>query len=173
MDPVLADLEASARGVRFPKPLVPVASTLTGNIVSEVGTFGPQYLARQAREPVNFVGSLQACESTESVNEQTLWAEIGPDSVCLGMVRSSLGVPPARLLATIKSAEDNWKTLSYSLATAYMSKVPISWTDYHRDFVDCLTLLELPTYAFDIKDHWSSYNQSLLVPAAAKVTALP
>ena len=171
IDPILKGLETSASGITFAKPQIPIASTLIGDIVGDVGVFGPNYLARQAREPVNFSGALQACKSKALVDDQTLWMEIGPDPVCLGLVRSTLEVPSERLLPSIKSNEENWKTISNAVSRAYLSKQPIAWADFHHEYVGSLTLLELPTYAFDLKDYWSSYKQELLVPGARQVPA--
>lgn len=165
IDPILEGLETSASAITFAKPQIPIASTLLGDIVSDVGTFSPEYLARQAREPVNFSAALQACNSKGLVDDQTLWMEIGPDPVCLGLVRSTLEVPSERLLPTLKSNEENWKTISNAVSRAYLSKQPLAWADFHLEYISSLTLLELPTYAFDLKDYWSSYKQTLLTPA--------
>ncbi|CAD6567566.1 MAG: hypothetical protein ASARMPREDX12_000532 [Alectoria sarmentosa] len=162
IDPILKDLETSALGIHFAKPQIPVASTLIGDIVSDVGTFNPEYLARQAREPVNFSGALRACKSNGFVDDQTLWMEIGPDPVCLGLVRSTLEIPSERLLPTLKSNEENWKTISNAVARAYLSKQPVAWSDFHHEYIGSLTLLELPTYAFDLKDYWSPFRQEML-----------
>lgn len=163
VDPILADFELSAKGIHFAKPLIPIASTLTGMIVDDAATFTPNYLVRQAREPVNFVGALQTCRSRGFANDQTLWIEMGPESVCLGLVRSSLDVPSARLLPSVKSSKNNWNTISSCIATAYASNVAVDWTEYHREYTSSLTLLEIPTYAFDLKDYWSSYRQDSLL----------
>ena len=162
IDPILKGLETSALGIHFAAPQIPVASTLIGDIVSDVGTFNPEYLARQAREPVNFSGALRACKSKGFVDDQTLWMEIGPDQVCLGFVRSALEIPSERLLPTLKSNEENWKTISNAVARAYLSKQPVAWADFHHEYIGSLTLLELPTYAFDLKDYWSPFRQELL-----------
>ena len=168
IDPILKGLKSSASGITFAKPQIPIASTLIGDIVTDVGTFGPEYLARQAREPVNFSGALQVCKSKAYVDDQTLWMEIGPDPVCLGLIRSTLEIPSERLLPSLKSNEENWKTISSAVSRAYLSKQPVAWADFHHEYVGSLTLLELPTYAFDLKDYWSSYKQELLVPGAQK-----
>lgn len=173
IDPLLEDIEAFARGVYFAEPLIPIASTLTGDTVDKVGIFTPKYLARQARERVNFVGALKAAKSQGFVDEQTLWIEIGPGPVCLGMVWESLEIPSARLFPTIKAGEDNSKTISSAAATAYMSDILINWVEYHRDYVNCLTLLELPTNAFDLMDYWSSYRQDLIAPGVNQVASTP
>ena len=159
IDPVLADFAACAKGIPFVKPQIPIASTLTGTVISDEGTFSPKYLVKQAREPVNFVGTLQALRSDAYVDERTLWVETGPHPVCLGFVRSVLETPPVKLLPTMKSNEDTWKTISSSLASMYMSFTAINWVEYHREYVDELTLLQLPTYAFDVKDYWCTYKK--------------
>ena len=171
IDPILKGLETSASGITFAKPQIPIASTLIGDIVSDVGTFSPEYLVRQAREPVNFSGALNACKSKGYADEQTLWMEIGPDPVCLGLVRSTLELPSERLLPSLKSNEENWKTISNAVSRAYLAKQPVAWVDFHHEYLGCLTLLELPTYAFDLKDYWSSYKQELLVPGVPQAQA--
>ena len=63
-----------AAGIVFKKPVMPVASTLTGQLVEGEGIFGPGYLARQAREPVNFVSAIQALQgSAPTSNIKTTW----------------------------------------------------------------------------------------------------
>ena len=168
IDPILKGLKSSASGVTFAKPQIPIASTLIGDIVSDVGTFNPEYLARQAREPVNFSGALQACKSKAYVDDQTLWMEIGPDPVCLGLARATLEIPSERLLPSLKSNEENWKTISSAVSRAYLSKLPVAWVDFHHEYVGALTLLELPTYAFDLKDYWTTYKQEKLVAGVEK-----
>lgn len=171
VDPILKDLESDASGVTFAKPQIPIASTLIGDIVSDVGTFNPKYLARQAREAVNFVGALHACKLKGLVDDQTLWMEIGPDPVCLGLVRSTLQIPSERLLPSLRSNEENWKSISNAVARAYLFKQPVAWADFHHEYICSLTLLELPTYAFDLKNYWSPYKQELLVPGASQTSS--
>jgi iterative type I PKS product template protein len=172
VDPILADFERSATGVHFAKPLIPIASTLTGMIVDDAGTFTPTYLVRHAREPVNFVGALQTCRLKGFADEHTLWMEMGPESVCLGLIRSSLEVPSTRLLPSIMSSRENWETISSSIATAYTWNVAVDWTEYQKEYTNSLTLLEIPTYAFDLKDYWSSYKQELLLPQTSQATSV-
>ena len=164
VEPILDEFEACARGIHFASPKIPVASTLTATVVSSIGHFTSAYLTRQARERVDFLGALQTCKTMGLVDDRTTWIEFGPDPTCLGMIRSTLRVSPTRLLATIKSTEQNWKTTSTSLAFAYVAKIPIDWQAYHQEHMESLTLLELPTYAFDLNDFWSPYKQDLMGP---------
>lgn len=163
IDPILTDFQATARTVTFFKPTIPVASTLKGEVVSDEGVFSSSYLAQQARHQVDFVGALEACRSTGIINERTLFLECGPTPVCLGMVRSTLGISSAMALPSIRSDEANcWKTLSKSVAAAFSVGVPIMWSDYHKSFENCLSLVDLPKYAFDLKDYWLQYKGTWL-----------
>ena len=159
IDPILADFESSAKGIHFGKPLIPVASALTACVVSDTGNFDQAYLVKQARNAVNFVGALQTCKSAGIVKDQSVFLEIGPQPVCLGLIRSTLEVLPGRLLSALKSDEDDWKTTSNAIAGAYAWKTPIDWPEYHRDYITALRLLDLPTYAFEQKNYWNSYKR--------------
>lgn len=157
IEPILEDFEEIAKGVVFSAPAIPVASTLTGTIVSEASIFSPSYLARQAREPVNFTGALSEAKRAGLANERTSWIEVGPEAICCGLIRQTIDVGAESLLPVMKKSENNWKTLSSCLATTYQSGATLNWHVYHKDFVDSLSLLDLPTYAFDEKNYWTPY----------------
>ena len=160
VDTILHDFESSAKALNFAHPAIPVASTLlAGTIVKEKGTFSPAYLARQAREPVDFAGTLQRCTQAGLINADTIWFEVGPEPVNLGLVRDTLQVPPESLLPVLKSSEHNWKTVSHAVSVAYSSAYTVDWTEYHKEYSNALSLLELPFYAFDLKDYWASYSR--------------
>ncbi|KAK4891042.1 polyketide synthase, partial [Elasticomyces elasticus] len=54
VDPILESFKAIASSAVFSKPTVPVLSPLSGDVIREAGIIGPDYLARHARETVNF-----------------------------------------------------------------------------------------------------------------------
>ena len=157
VEPILKEYEEISKGVVFAVPTIPVASTLTAKIVKDGSVFSPLYLARQAREPVNFIGALRESKTDGFENERTLWIEIGPEPICSGLIRATIDVTPDRLLPTMKGNEDNWKTISACMSEAYQSGTSVNWAEYHKDFQNSLSLLELPTYAFDEKDFWTPY----------------
>ena len=176
VDPILHDFECSAKPLNFAQPEIPVASTLmVGKIVKEKGIFSPTYLARQAREPVNFAGTLQACAEAGLINANTIWFEVGPEPVNLSMVRNTLNNKPELLLPTLKSNENNWKTISQAVSAAYTAGITPDWTGYHKEYSNALSLLELPTYSFDLKDYWATYSESLMsdTPLEAKIPTIP
>ncbi|KAI4250705.1 MAG: hypothetical protein LQ352_005291, partial [Teloschistes flavicans] len=175
IEPILDKFQNIAHGVVFSKPTIPVCSTLLGAVVTDDSTFSPSYLARQTREPVNFMSALAEAQKAGLATERTQYVECGPEPILAGLIRSNLGVPVERLFPVFKPNEDNWKTLSALLAGLYQSGTTVNWPEYHRDFRNCLTLLNLPTYAFDEKDYWTPYVEPARAPVAAdsKKTILP
>ncbi|KAG8531293.1 Type I Iterative PKS [Bacidia gigantensis] len=159
MDPILGDLEKIANRIPFSAPQVPVASTLKGKIVREAGVFSPSYLVQHTRESVNFLEALQSIKAETASNPQTLWMEMGPEATCLGLIRSTLQTPPSTMMPSIKSNEDNWKTISTCASKLYTFFAPISWQEFHCDYLDALSLVQLPSYSFDLKDYWTVYEK--------------
>ena len=174
IDPILGEFQAAAETVRFSKPTIPVASTLKGEVVHGEGVFSAEYLVHQARHQVDFQGAIEACKSTRAVNDQTLFIECGPAPVCVGMVRSTLGISPTMAIASIRSDEAScWRTLSKGVAKAFSIGVPVNWSDYHKSFEDRLRLVDLPKYAFDLKDYWLQYEGDWALTKNEQVAAQP
>lgn len=161
LEPILDSFESAAGGVNYSPPTIPVASTLLGRVVhpGEGNVFSPSYFTRQAREPVNFVGALEASQEATIVRPGTIFIEVGPEPVCLGLVRANLAatIKDLQLLPTLRSGDDNWGTIANSLGALYAAGQTVNWTEHHRDFIGCLSLLDLPTYCFDEKEFWEPY----------------
>jgi iterative type I PKS product template protein len=172
LDPILEKFCKIAESVQYGEPATAVASSLTGNIVKTKGVFSATYLMQQARNEVNFVEALRACKSQKLVDANTLWIENGPDPVCSGMVRSTLEIPPIKTLPTLKSSETNWETISKTVASAYTFGAEIMWPDFHKEYKSTLSHLELPAYAFDLKNYWVEYKRPLDPLISSKVSQL-
>ncbi|KAL2831415.1 hypothetical protein BDW59DRAFT_157843 [Aspergillus cavernicola] len=157
MDAILDDFERHARSVHFQAPKIPMVSTVTAAIVRDGGSFTSHYLARQAREPVQFYKALAACRAEGMVDENTIWLELGPDALCGSMVKATLGA--TNVHASLKSREPNWKTISSTTAALYTARSSLSWPDFHREYTDSVRLLDLPKYAFDTKNFWRVYKE--------------
>lgn len=158
MDPILDDVRTIASNVKFLRPTVPIASTLLGSLVRGEGIITADYLARQARKPVRFQEALYSLRTEGIVSEDTLWIEVGAHPLCHSMVRSTLGLSPTKALPTLRRDEDNWSTISKSVSNAFNNGAKVRWTEYHRDFRSALKLLELPSYAFDLKNYWIQHE---------------
>ena len=172
VDPILGDYEEIARQVHFGKPQIPFFSTLLGATVVSEDVVCANYLVRQTREPVDFLNALKRCQELEVIGANSIWTEIGPGRTSLAMVQSTLDVCSDHLQQSIGREEENWKTISASLATAYNSGANVNWSEFHREYEDALTLLDLPTYAFDLKSHWIPYEGDWALRKGSNSTGL-
>lgn len=157
VEPILEEFRQISSRTTFLKPHTPIASTLSGKIEREADAFSNDYLTRQARQKVNFVGALRAIEAEGSYGNDSLWLEIGPEPVCSGLARKTLHLSPSQTLPALKSGESNWRTISSILKGAYESRIAVNWAEVHRGFKESLTVLDLPFYAFDCQDFWVPY----------------
>ncbi|RMZ70535.1 polyketide synthase [Pyrenophora seminiperda CCB06] len=159
VEPILEKFKAAASSVTFNQPTVPVMSPLTGEIIREAGIINADYLARHARETVNFHAALTTGQHEKAFDAKTAWLEVGAHPVCSGMVKSSLG---GSLVAagSLRRNEDPWKTLSNTLVTLYLAGVYIDFNEYHKLFNNAHEMYTLPTYAFDSKKYWLDYHNN-------------
>lgn len=157
VEPILEEFRQISSRTRFLKPHTPIASTLSGKIEREADAFSHDYLTRQARQKVDFVGALRAIEAEGSYGNDSLWLEIGPEPVCSGLARKTLHLSASQTLPALKSGESNWKTVSSILKGAYESRITVNWAEVHKGFKESLTVLDLPFYAFDCQDFWVPY----------------
>jgi iterative type I PKS product template protein len=157
VDPILDEFTRLASSVVFHKPTVPIISPLLSTVLCEVDNIDANYLARHAREAVNFVGGIASAQQLGLINDMTVWVEIGPHPVCLGFVKSELGQSTVTA-PSLRRNEAPYKILSNSLSVLHTAGISIDWNEYHRDFLDCVQMLDLPAYAFDNKNYWIQYT---------------
>ncbi|GJD04152.1 polyketide synthase [Colletotrichum higginsianum] len=145
------------------EPILDHFTSIASGSCSELPTCPSSLLTSERSSPpcrgtVDFVGAVRAAEAAETASiNKTLWIEMGPEPVLLGLVRWTLPtLPPANLVAAFKASplEDNWATLSEVLKAAYQSGLDVNWPEFHRNFTKHVRLLELPFYAFDFRNFW-------------------
>lgn len=159
-EPILDELEDMAgKGALFQPPTLPVISPLLGKVIFDEKTVNANYIRRATREAVNFLDAVETAHAMSTVDETMAWVEIGPHPVCVGFVGSILPATSVNAAVTsFRRGEDNWKTLSSSLATLHAAGVHVDWNEFHRPFEGGLRLLDLPTYAWNDKTYWIQYN---------------
>ena len=161
MDPLLDDLEATASRIPFQPPTLPVASTLLGKIVQpgESGVFNASYFRRHSREPVAFGDAVRACEAEGLIQDQSFVIEIGPHPTCINLMASSLQTAKPNRYPSMRRGHNDWESISQCLAAAHRVQLPVAWTEFHKDYLDQVQLINgLPTYAFDYQNFWVSYK---------------
>lgn len=157
VEPILAEFERLAKSVTYRKPQIPIISPLLSTVLSEADCINEHYLARHARETVDFSGGLAAAQQLGLINDQTVFVELGPNPVCLSFLKSELGHDIVTALSLRKGVSP-YRTISESLATLHCNGVSVDWNEYHREFLECLQMLDLPSYAFDNKNYWIQYT---------------
>jgi iterative type I PKS product template protein len=157
VDPILDDFEKLASSVTFNAPRIPIISTLLGRQLEAHEAINPEYLRRHAREPVNFLGGLTSAQAAGLLDEKTIFLEVGPHPVCLGMVKATAGNGTVAV-PSLRRIESAYKTISNSISVLHIAGLTIDWNEYHRDFLDAVQILHLPTYAFDEKNYWLQYT---------------
>ncbi|EUC41199.1 hypothetical protein COCMIDRAFT_9064 [Bipolaris oryzae ATCC 44560] len=157
-DPILDEFEGMAkRGVIFQSPTIPIISPLLGGVVFDEKTINGEYLRRGTRETVNFLGAIHSALEIGTIDESMIWVEIGPHPVCTAFVQSIMG-PGITTAPTLRRGENNWQTVASSLSTLYCAGVNLDWNEFHRPHQESVRLLDLPTYAWNDKNHWLMYN---------------
>jgi iterative type I PKS product template protein len=172
VEPILEKFKAISASVVFNRPEVPIMSPLTGQVIREAGIIGPDYLARHARETVNFWTALSKGQEEKLFDAKTAWVELGAHPVCSGMVKSTLGGTPVTA-GSLRRNEDPWKTLSNTITTLFLAGVYIDFNEYHRLFNDAQEMYTLPTYAFDNKKYWLDYHNNWTLTKGEVLEAAP
>ena len=156
-DPILEEFEAVANsGVLFQAPNLPIISPLLSKVIFDDKTVNAEYMRRTTREPVNFFSALEFAHKIGTVDDETAWVEIGPHPTCMGFVKSTIS-PVNVAVPSLRRDDDNWMTISQSLATLHCAGVQVGWNEFHKPFEKGLRLLDLPTYAWNDKTYWLQY----------------
>lgn len=158
MEAILPEFQNITESIPFKKPHVPLVSTLLAKVVQEEGILNAQYLCRQTREPVRFQDALNELKSLVEDGKHPVWIEVGPGPACLPMIASTIQARPANLLYALDSKKPNWLTISELVTGYYTNNGHVRWDEYHREYLDALSLLQLPSYPFDLKKYWIQYD---------------
>ncbi|KAL4942696.1 hypothetical protein BDV06DRAFT_221967 [Aspergillus oleicola] len=158
MDSIVSKFKRIIDSVHFGEPSIPMVSTLTGGVVASAGTFSSSYLVQQCRQQVDFVGALKTCEAEGLILDGTMVVEIGPHPVCISFLAQSLPDLQLGTFPTLQRGRSDWEIISECLAAAYVRQQPVDWGVFHKDYIRCLSLVDLPSYAFDSKDYWTAYK---------------
>ncbi|KAK4152557.1 conidial yellow pigment biosynthesis polyketide synthase [Chaetomidium leptoderma] len=157
IETIMDDFETLARGVHFHAPKMPIISPLLGKVIEGGDVIDATYLRKHARDPVNFLGGLISAQQSGTIDDKTVWLEVGPHPVCANLVMATFGVATVAV-PTLRRKEMCYKTLSSTLGTLHTAGLNIDFNEYHREFADSVRLLNLPSYSFDDKNYWLQYS---------------
>lgn len=152
MDEMLDEFEEFAAGIEFQKPQVPLAANLTGQLMTEAPT--PRYWRDHLRNTVRFAeGMARVAEAAP-----TAIVEIGPTASLLGMGRRCVPQLETVWLPSLRQGQEDWQTLSQSVAEYYVRGGQIDWRDWDEPWPR--RRLRVPNYPFERARHWHSFEGS-------------
>lgn len=147
MEPMLAEFERIAAEVTYNLPQIPICSNITGKPAGdEIAT--PAYWCRHARQPVRFAAGMETLDGLGC----TVFLEIGPKPILLGMGRQCLGKKAGSWLASLRPGQDDWQQMLLALSELYVLGMPIDWYGFDRDYPR--QKIPLPTYPFQRQRYW-------------------
>ena len=153
MTPMLDAFRAVAAGITYHVPTLPLVSNLTGKLAgAEIAT--PDYWVRHVREAVRFGDGVQ----TLYAHGATIFLEIGPKPVLLGMIATPSQPPPVQgrsshgSLPSLRENHPDWQQLLNSLGALYGQGVTIDWAAVDQG--QPRRKIDLPTYPFQRQRYW-------------------
>ena len=148
MKPMLDEFRAVAESVVYSEPKTPVISNLTGDYARSGEMLCSDYWVRHVEAPVRFYdGIVRAAQS--GVKSML---EVGPSSVLAGLGRAASDEVPLRWHHSLMRGQDDWNSLTDSLASMYVSGYPIDWSAVVP--APGIRKLSFPTLAFDRQSYW-------------------
>ncbi|MEV6771979.1 type I polyketide synthase [Nocardia sp. NPDC051030] len=159
MDPMLADFAEIANQITFAAPSIPMVSTVTGSLDTEVGT--ADYWVNQVRATVRFA------DTATVLNDQgvTRFLEIGPDAVLTAMAAQSIDADTALFTPAQRRNHPESTTVVTAAAHLYAAGGEFDWQTFYA--TSNARLIPLPTYAFQRTHYWVPAAQD--APDAASV----
>ena len=147
MEPLLDAFEGVAAEMHYQPPRLGLVSNLTGHLV-QPGEIDARYWRRHLREPVRFQAGMEA------LGEQgcTLFVELGPHPVLLGMGPLCLPEGTGAWLPSLRRDRGAWEQLLESLGSLYVPGIPVDWVGFDRDYPR--RKVSLPTYPFQRERYW-------------------
>ncbi|KAL8783768.1 MAG: hypothetical protein Q9213_004384 [Squamulea squamosa] len=155
VDVILDDFKSIAGAVNFHTAKIPVISPLLSGVIND--SIDASYLSRHARGTVNFSECIATAQQVGLINDQSVWVEIGPHPVCTNFIKAEFGASIPTFPSLHRDASP-YKVIGSSLAGLHLAGIPVQWGEYHRDFLDCVRMLDLPAYAWDLKNYWLQYT---------------
>jgi acyl transferase domain-containing protein len=156
VDVILPDFKTQAQGVTSSEPKIPIIQPFDCTISTASTAFSLEYLACHFREAVNMLGALTAAQHAGLITDRLVFLETGPHPAVSKMVKCTLGSSIASVASLQRDAQP-WDVLIRALKSLYDGGANIHWAAYQQDFKRFHRVVQLPSYAWDLKPYWIRY----------------
>ncbi|WP_333676362.1 amino acid adenylation domain-containing protein [Dyella sp.] len=171
MDPALAPFRQAVEQIALSAPRIPIASTLTGNMLNDDEATSAAYWTRHLRGTMRFSTALQ----TLLADSQYALLEVGPRTTLSLLARQHAQSRGRIVLASLADSPSNERaTWLDAVGQCWSCGVAISVEQLDRR--QRKQRVRLPTYPFERKRHWIDVPRATDAPPAAaisNVVALP
>ncbi|PYH64196.1 non-reducing polyketide synthase encA [Aspergillus vadensis CBS 113365] len=162
VEPILQRFGEISRTVTFHSPKASVLSPLLADIVTSRDIFADSYLERATRATVRFAAALERAQEAGIIHANTAFIEIGVHQTYSNAVRATIRDMTC-MVPSMRSDQSNWSTFAAAMSALHEVGVEIDWNEWYRPFEPNLRLLTLPSYQWDMKNHWIQYNGNWLL----------
>lgn len=152
MDDVVVPFEEVVRTISLNEPLIPIASSVTGEWLQPAEATNPHYWAKHLRMPVLFGRAVQKLMD-ESYG---LFLELGPGKSVATLARQQAAGKNITAISSIEKEETHLRSdhaILKALGQLWLHGVTPDWSAFYRD-ERRKKLFDLPTYAFDKQEYW-------------------
>ncbi len=149
MEPILDSLEQEAAAISSLPLQIPLVANLTGEVLPEGAIIDARYWRDQARNPVQFYGSIQ----TLIEQKFSLFLEVSPKPTLSRLGQQCCPEKSATWLFSLAPPQEDEQSLLNSLAILYDCQgAKINWEGFNQNYPH--NLLALPTYPFQRQSYW-------------------
>ncbi|KAF7586173.1 hypothetical protein BBP40_009329 [Aspergillus hancockii] len=162
IEPILDPFEAVTQAIVMQEPKIPVISPTLSEVVTDRQAFTGSYLRENTRSPVRLVEAVEKAIQLGLINSRTACLEIGVHPNYSSAMRAI--IPTLEVMVpSLRADESNWQTLAASMAVIHEAGIPLDWSEWHGPFESEMRLLILPSYHWNLKNHWMQHNGDWLL----------
>jgi malonyl CoA-acyl carrier protein transacylase/nucleoside-diphosphate-sugar epimerase/acyl carrier protein len=149
VEPLKAELEEKARGLKFRKPIIPIERATEFPAQQE---FTAKFVADHMRDPVYFNHAVQRLAKTYP---SCIWLEAGSNSTIASMASRALGSPStSHFQSSNITSENSLDSLTETTLSLWKAGLRVTFWAHHDSQAYEYSPLLLPPYQFEKARHW-------------------
>ncbi len=151
MDPILDIFEEEVKKIHLSKPILPIASTVTGTWLLDDEAIDPKYWSNHLRNTVRFADAA----NTLLTLEDSIFLEVGPGLTLTTLTKQQgIGkiIPAYTSLLLPENQETEYHSILSTLGALWLQGIDIDWNSFYRE--QHRLKVDLPSYVFDRKLCW-------------------
>lgn len=152
MNDVVAPFEEVVKTISLHEPLIPIASSVTGEWLQPAEATNPNYWAKHLRMPVLFGKAAQKLMD----ESYSLFLELGPGKSVATLVRQQAAGKSIAAISSIEKEETQLRSdhaILKALGQLWLNGITPGWNSFYQNETR-KKLFDLPTYAFDKQEYW-------------------